>query len=91
MYARYLRAEIVALAVLAGETEQYALVTAYCIERARRNGFARECAARLLGAIANERGTSPLWVCAADDAPALAFAQSLGLTEVAGWTAATLP
>ncbi len=91
VYARYLRAEIVSVAVAAARTERYDLLTAYTIERARRNGFARECAARLIGAIGTERGTRPLWACAVDDAPAIAVARSLGFVEWQAWAAFALP
>lgn len=91
VYARYLRAEIVSVATAVARTERYDVLAAYTIERARRNGFARECAARLIGATQTERGTRPLWTCAADDAPAIAVARSLGLVEWQAWTAFVSP
>lgn len=90
VYARYLRAEIVSLAATVGRTERYDAIGAYTIARARRNGFARECAARLIAAVVTERGTQPMWTCAADDAPTVALAASLGLTAAQPWTAYVL-
>jgi len=79
-YARYLRAELVAIACTAGTTERYDAVAAYTIERTRRNGFARECAHRLIGAIRSERGTLPVLTASAENDAAIALARSLGLT-----------
>lgn len=78
-YARYLRAELVAVACTAGATERYDAIAAYTIERTRRNGFARECALRLVGAIQNERGKRPMLTASVENAGALALARSLGL------------
>lgn len=80
-YARYLRAELVAIACTAGATERYDAVAAYTIERTRGNGFARECAHRLLGAIQSERGTLPVLTASAENDAAIALAHSLGLTS----------
>jgi predicted GNAT family acetyltransferase len=80
-YARYLRAELVAIACTAGETERYDAIAAFTIERTRRNGFARACAHRLLGAIQSERGTLPVLTASAENEAAIALARSLGLTE----------
>jgi hypothetical protein len=79
-YARYLRAELVAIACTAGETERYDAIAAYTIERTRRNGFARECAHRLIGAIRSERSTLPGLTARAENEAAIALACSLGLT-----------
>lgn len=80
-YARYLRAELVAIACTTGATEQYEAITAYTIERTRRNGFARECAHRLIGAIVSERGKLPVLTVRAENAAGVGLAGSLGLTE----------
>jgi hypothetical protein len=80
-YARYLRAELVALACIAGSTERYDAIAAYTFERTRRNGFARECAQRLIGAIVNERGRAPVLTTDAANEAALSLAQSLGMTD----------
>jgi len=79
-YARYLRAELVAVACIAGTTERYDAIAAFTIERTRRNGFARECAHRLIGAIRSERGKSPVLPASAENDAAVALAHSLGLT-----------
>lgn len=79
-YARYLRAELVAIACIAGTTARYDAIAAFTIERTRRNGFARECAHRLISAIRSERGTSPVLTASADNDAAIALARSLGLT-----------
>ncbi|MGI8687195.1 MAG: GNAT family N-acetyltransferase [Thermomicrobiales bacterium] len=79
-YARYLRAELVAIACIAGTTERYDAITAFTIERTRRNGFARECAHRLISAIRSERGRSPVLTASAENDAAIALARSLGLT-----------
>ncbi len=79
-YARYLRAELVAIACTAGATERYDAVAVYTIERTRRNGFARECAHRLIGAIRSERGTLPVLTASAENDAAIALVRSLGLT-----------
>ena len=90
-YARYLRAELVAIACTASTTERHDAIAAYTIERTRRNGFARECAYRLIGAIRSERGTQPgLTASAANDA-AIALAHSLGLTARHNQTVYDLP
>ncbi len=78
-YARYLRAELVAIACIAGTTERYDAIAAFTIERTRCNGFARECAHRLIGAIRSERGTSPVLTASAENDAAIALARSLGL------------
>ena len=78
-YARYLRAELVAIACIAGTTERYDAIAAFTIERTRRNGFARECAHRLISAIRSERGTSPVLIASAENDAAIAVARSLGL------------
>ena len=80
-YARYLRAELVAIACIAGSTERYDALAAYTIERTRRNGFAHECARRLIGAIVNERGRAPVLPTGAENGAAVALASSLGMTE----------
>lgn len=80
-YARYLRAELIALACIAGSTERYDAIAAYTIERTRRNGFARECAQRLIGAIVNERGRAPVLTTDTANEAALSLARSLGMTE----------
>ncbi len=88
-YARYLRGELVSLACVTATTARYDAIAAYTIQRVRRNGFARECAVRLCGAIAAERGKLPVLMTTADDTAGIALAHSLGLTartEVAGWT-----
>ncbi len=79
-YARYLRAELVSIACITGTTERYAAIAAYTIERTRRNGFARECTHRLIGAIQSERNTSPVLTASADSDAAVALARSVGLT-----------
>jgi hypothetical protein len=79
-YARYLRAEIVAVACTTASTERYDAIAAYTIERTRRNGFARECAHRLIGAIVNERSKRPVLLASAENAAAIGLAHSLGLT-----------
>ena len=81
VYARYLRAEIVSLACTVATTERYDAITAYTIERTRRNGFARECAHRLIGAIVGERGRLPVLIADAENEAAIGLATSLGLTE----------
>jgi hypothetical protein len=78
-YARYLRAELVAIACTAGETERYDAIAAFTIERTRRNGFARECTHRLIGAIQSERGKLPVLTTSAANEAAIALARSLGL------------
>ncbi|MCA1666433.1 MAG: GNAT family N-acetyltransferase [Thermomicrobia bacterium] len=78
VYARYLRTEIVSLACTTATTERYTAIAAYTIERTRRNGFARECMHRLIGAILSERGTQP--VLLAENDAAIGLAHSLGLT-----------
>lgn len=80
-YARFLRAEIVSIACTAATTERYAAITAFTIERTRRNGFARECTHRLIGAILNEWTKLPLLMTGAENEAALGLARSLGLTE----------
>ena len=80
-YARYLRAELVSLACTVATTERYDAIAAYTIERTRRNGFARECAHRLIGAILNERGRQPVLMADAENEAAAGLAHSLGLTE----------
>jgi hypothetical protein len=79
VYARYLRAEIVSVACTTASTERYDAITAYTIERTRRNGFARECAHRLIGAILNERGRLPALTASAENEAAIGLAHSLGL------------
>ena len=79
-YARYLRTELVAIACTAGATERYDAIAAYTIKRTRRNGFARECAHRLIGAIRSERGTLPVLMTRVENDAAIALAHSLGLT-----------
>ncbi len=79
-YARYLRAELVAIACTAATTERYDAVAAYTIERTRRNGFARECMHRLIGAIQSERAILPVLTTSAENDAAIALAHSLGLT-----------
>ena len=86
-YARYLRAELVSLACIMAETERYDAIGAYTIERTRRNGFATECARRLIDAIVGERGKLPVLTCDTDNAAAVALAASLGLTERHDYTA----
>ena len=90
-YARYLRAELVAVACTASTTERYDAVAAYTIERTRRNGFARECAHRLIGAIRSERGKPPVLATRAENAAAIALARALGLTARHDQTAYDLP
>ncbi len=90
-YARYLRAELVAIACTAGTTERYDAVAAYTIERTRRNGFARECTHRLIGAIQSERGRLPVLTTSAENDAAIALARSLGLTARHDQTAYDLP
>lgn len=85
-YARYLRAEIVSVACTAASTERYDAITAYTIERTRRNGFARECAHRLIGAILSERGRLPALTVDAENEAAIGLAYSLGLTARADHT-----
>ena len=90
-YARYLRGELVSLVCVTATTERYDAIGAYTIARARRNGFARECARRLIGAITAERGKRPVLLTAADDAAGVALAHSLGLTTqaaIAGYVVA---
>ncbi len=79
-YARYLRAELVSIACIAGTTERYDGIASYTIERTRRNGFARECVHRLIGATRSERGTSPVLTASAENDAAIALARSLALT-----------
>jgi hypothetical protein len=79
-YARYLRGELVSLACVTAETDGYAAIAAYTIERTRRNGFARECAQRLIGALVSERGTQPVLTTTADNDAAIGLTRSLGLT-----------
>jgi len=86
-YARYLRAEIVSLACVTARTEHYASVAAFTIERARRNGFARECLGRLVGALVAEWDVAPLLTSAADDDAARGLAHALGFTEEDAWKA----
>lgn len=81
IYARYLRAELVSLACTVATTERYDAITACTIERTRRNGFARECAHRLIGAVINERGRLPVLIADADNEAAIGLARSLGLSE----------
>lgn len=90
-YARYLRAELVAIACTAGATERYGAIAAYTIERTRRNGFARECAYRLSGAIRNERGKLPVLTTSAENDAAIALAHALGLTARHDQTVYSLP
>ena len=90
-YARYLRAELVAVACTAGTTQRYDAVAAYTIERTRRNGFARECAHRLIGAIRSERGKLPVLTTRAENTAAMALARSLGLTARHNQTVYDLP
>ncbi len=90
-YARYLRAELVAIACTAGTTERYDAVAAYTIERTRRNGFARECAHRLIGAIQGESGRLPMLTASGENDAAIALARSLGLTACHDQTAYDLP
>lgn len=91
VYARYLRAEIVSIACVAARTEHFARIAAFTIERARGNGFARECGSRLIGALAAEWNVAPLLTCAAADGPAHNLARALDLTEAHEWTTYTLP
>ncbi len=91
VYARYLRAELVALACTSAATERYDAIAAYTIERTRRNGFARECAYRLVGAILNERGTLPVLTARAENEAAIGLAASLGMTERHDHTVYDLP
>lgn len=79
-YARYLRAEPVSIACTAASTERYDAITAYTIERTRRNGFARECARRLIGAILSERGRLPALMTSTENEAAIGLAHSLSLT-----------
>ncbi len=81
VYARYLRAELVSLACTVATTERYDAITAYTIERTRRNGFARECMQRLIGAVVNERGKRPVLIADAENEAAIGLGYSLGLTE----------
>jgi len=90
-YARYLRADLVAVACTAGTTERYDAIAAYTIERTRRNGFARECAHRLIGAIQSERGKAPVLTTSAENGAAVALAHSLGLTARHNHTVYDLP
>jgi hypothetical protein len=90
-YARYLRGELVSVACVTAETEQYMEIVAYTIERTRRNGFARECAQRLIGAIVNERGKQPVLTTTADNDAVTGFAQSLGLTARTETTGYAIP
>jgi ribosomal protein S18 acetylase RimI-like enzyme len=90
-YARYLRGELVSLSCVAGETERYAAITAYTIERTRRNGFARECAERLIAAVISERGKQPVLTTAAANDAAIGLARSLGLTVQTESLGYTLP
>jgi hypothetical protein len=80
-YARYLRGELVSISCVAGETERFAVIAAYTIERTRRNVFARECAQRLIGAIVNERGKQPILTTRRDNEAAVGLARALGLTQ----------
>lgn len=89
-YARYLRAEIVSLACVTARTERYASLSAWTVERARRNGFARACAGRLIGAIIGEWRVSPLLTCATNDEAGRGLARVLDLTEAYAWTAYAL-
>jgi predicted GNAT family acetyltransferase len=91
VYARYLRAELVSLACTVATTERYDAITAYTIERTRRNGFARECAHRLIGAILSERGRLPVLMADAENEAAIGLARSLGLTERRDQTVYDLP
>jgi hypothetical protein len=79
-YARYLRAELVSIACIGAATERFDGIAVYTIERTRRNGFARECAHRLIGAIVNERGKLPVLTTSAENDAALGLARSLGMT-----------
>ena len=90
-YARYLRAELVALACTAATTERYDAIAAYTIERTRRNGFARECAHRLIGAIRSERDNQPVLIGDTENDAAIALARSLGLTARHDQTVYDLP
>lgn len=90
-YARYLRGELVSLSCVAGETEHDAAIAVYTIERTRRNGFARECAQRLIGAIVNERGKRPVLTCRATNDAAIGLARSLGLTAQTETTGYAIP
>lgn len=80
-YARYLRGELVSLACVAATTERYDAIATYTIARARRNGFARECTRRLLGAITTERGKVPVLMTATDNDAAIGLARAIGLTQ----------
>jgi hypothetical protein len=90
-YARYLRGELVSVACVVAETERYARIAAYTIARTRRNGFARECAQRLIGAIVTERGKQPVLTAATNHAAAIGLAASLGMTARADYTGYVLP
>jgi hypothetical protein len=91
VYARYLRGELVSLACVTGETEQHAAIGAFTIERTRRNGFARDCVTRLIGAVVNERGKRPVFTVPADDDAAIGLAHSLGMTDCAEMTGYVIP
>jgi ribosomal protein S18 acetylase RimI-like enzyme len=80
-YARYLRGELISISCVFGETERFAVIAAYTIERTRRNGFARECAQRLIGAVVNERGKQPVLTTRRDNEAAVGLAHALGLTQ----------
>ncbi|MHB8647694.1 MAG: GNAT family N-acetyltransferase, partial [Thermomicrobiales bacterium] len=90
-YARYLRAELVAIACIAGTTERYDAIAAFTIERTRRNGFARECTHRLIGAIRSERGKLPVLTISAENTAAIALARAVGLTTHDDQTVYDLP
>jgi hypothetical protein len=91
VYARYLRGELVSLACVTGETEHHAAIGAFTIERTRRNGFARDCVTRLVGAVVNERGKRPTFTVPADDVAAIGLARSLGMTDCAKTTGYVIP
>jgi len=87
VYARYLRAEIVSLACVTARTERYAEIGTFTIERARGNDFARDCVARLIGAVVAEWAVLPMLTGAADNEETRSIAHALGLTEEHAWTA----
>jgi len=90
VYARYLRAEIVSLACVTARTERYAEIGTFTIERARGNDFARDCVARLIGAVVAEWAVLPMLTGAANDEETRSIAHALGLTEEHAWTAYVL-
>ena len=87
VYARYLRAEIVSLACVTARTQRYAEIGTFTIERARGNDFARDCVARLIGAVVAEWALLPMLTGAADNEEARSIAHALGLTEEHAWPA----